>query len=610
MAVVDPVARDCQGRLEAMLQRLLGLGFGPHGTFRWCAPGVALGYLKFHQTGPEAANASPVADEKAALVAEARLDCPVSVGGQSPNPSQTMLAAYHHWQETFPNKLYGDFAFALWDQRTQALLCGRDHIGSRPLYYSRVGTAFLLASDVRALLATEASTQLDETYLLTSLSRKAFVDPQRTFYEHIFKVPPAHTLKWTAAGLSLTRYWRPDDLPELQLAEDDDYLVATRELLERVVEDRIQGYPAVAVHASGGLDSSAVAALTARSRRRQGLAPPLAFTWLTEKCRGEQEFQTLLEFCESEGMQLETTCHDPSTLADFFRRNPACQPTLRALVSELAIQQKAQRRGLPVILSGWGGDEGFSFNGRGMLASLLKRGQWRECYRQACARGKPWKQIARWGILPLLFHRLLPWAPRSWRHHLSDLLAFGASRKPSPFLREELSRRGERYPTRWVLPYGVHETQLQLLRQGGTTARLEQWYASGREHGVAYAYPLLDRRALEFCLALPPRLFCRDGVTRWLMRVGAAELLPASIRFNSKAEPVRAQQGVEDVREALALLARQWRSEGIERHPFRYINVAKLLSAMETSEVGIGKLMHASSIIALELAQDGVGLAD
>src|SRR5262249_25067173 len=66
--------------------------------------------------------------------------------------SEVILAAYQKWGERCPEKLIGDFAFALWDRRSQVLFCARDHFGVKPFYYYRSDQLFAFASEIKALL--------------------------------------------------------------------------------------------------------------------------------------------------------------------------------------------------------------------------------------------------------------------------------------------------------------------------------------------------------------------------------------------------------------------------------------------------------------------------
>src|SRR6185436_17233885 len=70
--------------------------------------------------------------------------------------SQLLLAAYEKWGERCPEKLIGDFAFAIWDRQNQSVFCARDPLGVKPLYYFLSHDLFVLASEIKALFCVEA----------------------------------------------------------------------------------------------------------------------------------------------------------------------------------------------------------------------------------------------------------------------------------------------------------------------------------------------------------------------------------------------------------------------------------------------------------------------
>jgi asparagine synthetase B (glutamine-hydrolysing) len=86
--------------------------------------------------------------------------------------------------------------------------------------------------------------------------------------------------------------------------------------------------------------------------------------------------------------------------------------------------------------------------------------------------------------------------------------------------------------------------QLSKIRSGQMTHRIEGWAAMGAEYGMQYAYPLLDRRLVEFALGLPPEMYVRDGWNRWLFRRAMAGILTEEIRwFTSKQDAAMSASG-------------------------------------------------------------------
>ena len=88
---------------------------------------------------------------------------------------------------------------------------------------------------------------------------------------------------------------------------------------------------------------------------------------------------------------------------------------------------------------------------------------------------------------------------------------------------------------------GARRMQIALLQHGHIPYRLESWASHGISLGLTYAFPLLDRRIVEFALSIPDWCFFKNGWKRYLYRSGMAGILPDSVRWNKyKTDPAMA----------------------------------------------------------------------
>lgn len=445
--------------------------------------------------------------------------------------SQLILAAYARWGEDCPRHLLGDYAFAIRDQRKGTLFCARDHIGARPFFYVLNETRFAFAGDIETLLdQTGISAELDEDAVAFGLSVFACLPADRTFLKHVRRLAPGHSLTLTPGSARIRRYWSPEASPEVRLRDDDAYRDAFLDLHRRAVEDRLASGGRIGVHISGGLDCSGIAAVAAQSLRARGDAPPIGFSWQSRADEGaplEGERAWIDAVRRETGIEVFSAQPTPEDLVALFQRDWARGPEVGNLLHEDAIQRRAGGLGVRVILSGWGGDEAVSFNGRGYYPQLLRQGRLGALAREARALGRSWPRFAlSHGALPLL-GALLPAS-----HARQDTLIDPAFR-----------RRTRPYTTQGMRGIDVRRTQMDLYHDGHITARLEDWAVNGRRHGIEYRYPLLDRRIMEFAYGLPPEQFRRGTWNRWLMRNAMAALLPQEIAWNpSKDEPQRIEE--------------------------------------------------------------------
>jgi len=531
-----------------------------------------------------------------AAVADARLDdrdtlCEAL--GIPPSERTTIRAvdliigAYIRWGRACPSHLLGDYAFVVWDARQRTLFCARDHVGARPFYYAATPNSFIFASTVEAVLAAPGvSDALDETTAATYLtSADSLPMTPRTFFAMVRKLLPGHTL--TLAGdakVRIERYWRPENVPRARPASDDAYAQAFLDLYTRAVRDRLRGAPdPVGVHLSGGLDSSSIAVLAARELRRQGRPAPIAFSWFPPlgptppKAEYAPEYAHIDAVCEQEGLQVR---HQSPTVDEMVAllRQDGTFPGTQVHYNEDPVQRRAAALGVRVILSGWGGDEGASFNGNGYKAHLLLTGQWGKLLDVCRARGAPVKLLAK-TVLMLVHPRLWRTVQKLWRR---DRFIFQSRR----FLVDPTFARLVRILPRPVFrPVGVRRTQLHLLGHGHLVERIEGWAASGARRNIIYRYPLLDRRVLEFALSLPPDQFQRGRYTRWLMRHALHSVLPPEVCWNQHpCDSARTSSLLNTIGEALPIVKRDLVAQPPPPRA-RYVDIPRLLHRMDTERL-------------------------
>lgn len=173
-----------------------------------------------------------------------------------------ILNAYEKWGGDCVKHLFGDFAFAIWDDRKQHYFCARDHFGVKPFYYTHIDNEFAFSTSLNELrLNPRVSTELNEIavgdYLLFGVNQ----DLSTTIFKDIHRLPPGHTLTVANGSLKTQRYWSPEPSTELRFRNPESYVERFSELLAEAVRDRVTT-DRVAISMSGGLDSTSLAAMT------------------------------------------------------------------------------------------------------------------------------------------------------------------------------------------------------------------------------------------------------------------------------------------------------------------------------------------------------------
>ena len=176
--------------------------------------------------------------------------------------TETLVHAYEEYGESCVKKLNGMFAFALWDEKKQKLLLGRDRIGQKPVFYTKIGDEFLFASEIKSLLQNPGvSAGLDVNAMHHYLSLR-FVPQPHTMFSGIKKLPPAHILVYEKGQIRIERYWDLAYLPKFESSEKD-IIVQMRELLIDTVKSHLVSDVPIGAFLSGGLDSTLIAAIAA-----------------------------------------------------------------------------------------------------------------------------------------------------------------------------------------------------------------------------------------------------------------------------------------------------------------------------------------------------------
>ena len=489
-------------------------------------------------------------DASCTVVADARLDDrdTLCAALDVPAPARAairdqalILRAWRRWGRACPNHLLGDYAFAVWDPQTRTLFCARDHIGCRPFYYALTPAHFVFASTVETVLAAPGiSDEPDERMIASYLSQFSTNRGPHTFFRMVRKLLPGHACTIAAARSSsspmrVERYWHPERTPKAAPAGDDEYAAELLRLTARAVEDRLRGGP-VGVHLSGGLDSSGIAALAARELHRAGGSSPPAFSRLRPlgdeppAPRYAPEYAAIDQVAAREGLRVRH-CQtvSPDDWVALFRHHTDLRFPIKHPVEENVLRSAAQQ-GLSVLLSGLGGDEGVSFNGRGYYTHLLLRGRWRRLAAECRTGEKDWMRVMARCFLelvdPRLFRYLATKGRRGWRSSFPDgywLIspAFAQRVRPLPDARN-------------FRELGVAHYQRRLWRHGSFITGMEHNAVNGRLHGIEYRYPLLDRRLLEFALSLPPEQFRHGRHDRWVMRRAFRSVLPPEVCWRPK----------------------------------------------------------------------------
>ncbi len=449
-------------------------------------------------------------------------------------------------------RLSGMFAFALWDAPRRRLVVARDRIGIKPLYLARTRDYLLFASEIKALLASGLVPREIDRDALDDLFSLSYPCPPRTMFRGVEELRPAHLLVVEAghpAGAP-QRYWRAPFVPrgEHRVLPQADAEHELRELLLRSVEVHAQSDTPVATFLSGGLDSSAIAALY---REVTGEAPPTFSIGFTSPEHDEREYSARV--AAALGARSHVVTCDPSAALHYpdviWHTELPLQYPLALPLSLLSAA--ASKDGHRVVLTGEGADEllaGYDAFRADKMRRLLDRPGLR------LLRAPFYRQLYRWlGTPDGAVEHLL----RAQQRGAGEVeSSFGGVYPPwydvwlaLGYERERLLSVGGRRPRpietapegfRALVPEqvrGLHPLDRGLAVELET--RLPSWILligdrATMANGVEARVPLLDHALVEWMARLHPSHKLRGFTEKAVLRGAMRGLLPESIRLRRK----------------------------------------------------------------------------
>jgi asparagine synthase (glutamine-hydrolysing) len=179
--------------------------------------------------------------------------------------TETIVHAYEQWGDECVHRFRGMFAFAIWDGPRRRLLLARDRLGIKPLYWARIGDALVFGSEIKALLASGLVQPRQNLAVLAEVLSTRYVSGPPTMFEGINKLMPGHLLVFENGAVATRQYWDvPVGHPRRPGCPPGDVVPRFRALLEESVRLRLMSDVPLGMFLSGGIDSSAIAALMAR----------------------------------------------------------------------------------------------------------------------------------------------------------------------------------------------------------------------------------------------------------------------------------------------------------------------------------------------------------
>jgi asparagine synthase (glutamine-hydrolysing) len=456
--------------------------------------------------------------------------------------TESIVHAYEQWGEDCVHRLRGMFAFAIWDAPKRRLLLVRDRLGIKPLYWSRTHDALLFGSEIKSILSSGLVQAEANQDVLPEVLSTRYTSGEETLFAGIRKLLPGHLLVFEDGEIRTRQYW---DIPAREAGQPlaPDPVGRFRELLEESVRLRLMSDVPLGMFLSGGIDSSAIAAMMAKMIDR-----PLQTFSVAFKDRAFNELEYSRQVTRAIGAVPHEIVIDEH---DFFGALPKLvwhedEPIAHPSSVPLYFVSALARQHVTVVLTGEGSDEVLAGYGKYPRVSWNWRaGTVYERMMPAALR----ESIAR-GIVPRLPDPLGRYAKRSFlsMDRSPESMVFDNFASIRLADQQMLLAPGLRAAATRAAAYTSSLGYFQKLN-GSSTLLDRLLYADIKTYlvellmkqdqmsmaaSIESRVPFLDHKLVEYAAALPDAWKLSGLTTKRVLRESVRGLLPASILNRAK----------------------------------------------------------------------------
>lgn len=445
--------------------------------------------------------------------------------------TEVILAAYDCWQDDCVQYFDGMFSFAIWDEKEQELFAARDRFGEKPFFYQHGSRQFLFASEIKALWASGIERQANLKMLFNFITI-GYVDnpsrPEETFFENIFKLPPASLLYYVPARdeLTIEKYWDIDPDAQDKTITDNIAIEKFSELFTISVQRRLRSDVSVGTSLSGGLDSSSIAAAISKHGSGQ------RHSAFTASFAGFEKDETAFakQVSDSFGLSHHVVSVDAKNMVAEWEKICRHQEEpfgSASIYAQYKVFELAKENNVVVLLDGQGADE--------TLAGYHKyyKWYWQELFQKrkllsskelAAARKIGITEKFRFkNIIASLFPELASVVLE--RQYLVNALQ--QEDLHTDFIKFQSKEAYYTTPPLSGLNSSLHfNTCIHGLEE-----LLRYADRNSMAHGREVRLPFLSHELVEFVFLLPSHFKIRNGWTKWLLRKASEPLLPEAITW-------------------------------------------------------------------------------
>ena len=462
---------------------------------------------------------------------------------RSRSDTETIVHLYEEYGRDCVKHLRGMFAFVIWDRRKRVLFAARDRLGIKPFYYRWDGRAFLFGSEIKTIFAYPGIVPEFNRATLAEYLAFGYVTGPETMFAGIRKLMPGHTMELGEGGEpQISQYWDLTTEVDEEPRSREYYVKTYRELLEQAVSSHLMSDVPLGVFLSGGLDSSAVAALTKKvcGDRVQTFAVGY----------GEEAFSEL-KYAREVADHIQSEHHEVRlSREEFFASLPKLiwhedEPLVWPSSVSLYFVARLARERATVVLTGEGSDE--TLGGYTRYAWTLLNSRMDAAYRAVTSAGLRLlvRQTIHAGPLSASLHRKLEHTflvrdGNSWPSFYYDnfFSAFAASEQSELLTAEALAAAGDAYAGSMEAFEKSRGDLLHRLLYADINSYLIELLMKQDQMSMAASIesrvPFLDHVLVEFTARIPAKYSIQGMAGKFILKQAVEDLLPRSIVYRKK----------------------------------------------------------------------------
>lgn len=462
---------------------------------------------------------------------------------QTRSDTETIVHLYEEYGRDCVKHLRGMFAFAIWDRRKRLLFAARDRLGIKPLYYRWDGDAFLFGSEIKAILAFPETQALFNRNALAEYLAFGYITGAETLFAGIKKLMPGHRLELKEGGKpQIERYWDLETLVDRGPRPRWYYVKGYRDLLEQAVSSHLMSDVPLGMLLSGGLDSSAVAALATKIRGDRIQTFAVGY--------GEEQFSEL-GFARQVAEHIGSDHHEVRlSRQQFFENLPRViwhedEPIVWPSSVSLYSVARLARQQVKVVLTGEGSDE--TLAGYTRYAWTLLNARMDRAYRSVVpdAVRRLLRRSLHASPLSAALHRKLDHTfvmrdGNSWPSFYFDnfFSAFSSADQQQLLTPEALEASGDAYSGSMHAWQASRGELLHRLLYTDINSYLIELLMKQDQMSMAASIesrvPFLDHELVEFTARIPAKYLVEGLAGKFVLKQAVEDLLPHSIVYRKK----------------------------------------------------------------------------